>query len=200
MITNWGTGTGAALALALSSCTGVFNTGRDTYSELLNGIPRNRPPMTQEARSCLRAAIDQNDRSHSNRATDMSLIEIAAFFGAAGVGLTTGSTFVTDSDNEKRQWIAGSGAISIGIGGALLGLRTALNLGELSSSQTSAAAAQASLAMRITNPALTPEDREALYAECTSLSTRANSAYPGAAPNATPRNVSTSAATPAPTP
>jgi D-cysteine desulfhydrase len=83
--------------------------------------------------------------------------------------------------------VAAGGAVSVGIGAAILGLRTALNLGELSSFQTSAAATQASLAVQMAHATDDQKKADTLCAECAQLMTKPNSAYPGAAPS--PSNV-----------
>ena len=60
----------------------------------------------------------------------MALIAVAATFGTLGVGATTSSTFVNDGPDHRRQWKAGGGAVSIGVGGALWGCARRWNLGE----------------------------------------------------------------------
>jgi hypothetical protein len=194
------------LAGCCASC-GITNTGSTLPYEILDHSFSTTSPslsaMTQsEVRSCLAAAYDEADRARSNRQLDMGMIAGAAAFSVAGLGLTTASTFISDThangqSNDTRKWIAGSGAISVGIGAAILGLRTALNLGELSSFQTSAAATQASLAIQIAHE----EDRkkaDALYADCAQLMTKPNSAYPGATQQTTPAPAP--AASPSPSP
>jgi hypothetical protein len=180
---------GVVLSLCAISC-GITNTGSTVPYELLDQSfvtsPAADPYAQAEIRSCLAAARDLADRARANRQLDMGMIAGAAAFSVAGLGLTTASTFVSDThangtSNDTRKWIAGGGAISVGIGAAILGLRTALNLGELSSFQTSSAAAQAGMAMKIANSDDRTE-RDALYGDCAQLMTKPNSAYPGAPP------------------
>jgi hypothetical protein len=145
-----------------------------------------QPTSDVLAKSCADSAYDQADRAHANRATDMGLIAIASLFSAAGLGLTTSSNFVSDTHNggqpsDIKQWAAGAGAVSVGVGAALFGLRTALNLGELSTAQIAAASSQLTLAQQIhgADPKAIPGPAER-YAQCMELSSKASSAYPGA--------------------
>ena len=179
-----GTALAIATLMSMSSCS-VFSTGTmQPYEDLRPQVERDAP-----AKSCLDSAYDQAERAHSNRATDIGLIAVAALFSAGGLGLSTSSNFISDTHNggqpsDTRQLTAGMGAVSVGVGAALLGLRTALNLGELSTAQIAAATTQASLAEQITHES-SQETRRDLFGKCMALSSKPSSAYPGAVPSAT---------------
>jgi hypothetical protein len=172
-----------ALALLSVSCK-VVSTGTETYTGLRYAIPYDLDRQTkQEVDACLLSAADQAERAYADRQWDMGLITVAAGFSAAGLALTTASTFIspTHADgtaNDTRAWTAGSGAVSVGVGAAFFALRTALNLGELASSQTVAAASQGGLAMQMLTEK-NQEKRDILYAQCAQLSNKPNGAYPG---------------------
>lgn len=177
--------------VGLCSACGITKTGSsEPYQKLRQTIENNPNLLTNglaraEAESCLASAYDQSERAQVNRQYDMGMIASASAFGAAGVGLTAASTFVTTTQGNKRQWLAGAGMISVGLSAAILGLRTALNLGELSSSQSSAAATQAALSAQISHT-VDNQKRDSMYADCIHLSSKPNASYPGSHADPTP--------------
>lgn len=200
--------------LLVASAASASCAGRD-YGNLANLLNDDKDPpdgsalAVAEAKSCIESAKQEASNAQTDRALDIFLIVAASAFSAAGTGLTTSSTFVSDTHNggqpsDTRQDLAAAGAVSLGVGLAFLGLRTALNLGEISNARISASAAQAGLAGQI----YTAGDagvRDTLFAQCTNNNTLPNSSWPGASvspipappPSAAPQVVQPQPAQPA---
>jgi hypothetical protein len=176
----------------------------------VSGSTKPLDPTTKaEAVTCLDAAQNESGKAETNRVMDMALIVFGSIFVGGGAATTTASTFISDTHNggqpiDTRQWVAGAGAVMVGIGAALFAIRTGLSLGEISSAETTAAATQAATAMQIVDSDGDAGARDTLYAQCAQQTAKITTAYPASSvnpviptPSATPPPASSTA--PAPT-
>jgi hypothetical protein len=150
-----------------------------------------------EAKACLASADNESSKATTNRVIDMTLIVLGSVFAGGGAATTTASSFISDTHNggqpsDTKQWAAGTGAVATGIGAGFLALRTALDLGVVSSAETSASATQAGLAMQILDSDDAGTTRDGLYGQCTHQTAAIVGAYPASTA------VPSSSATPAP--
>lgn len=194
----------AAAHLLLTPSCSIFNTGRSYYTALDYDKVPLREDTRAQVRSCLDAANDVATRAGDNRKLDLAFIYMASIVGSIGLGMTTASTFVSETHDggrptDLKQDMAAVGAISVGVSAGLLALRTALNLGELAGAQVSSASQQASLIPQIVDQDADPTKREALYAKCVGFVNDPNTAYP-ADEKAKPTNSGDTQAQPQPAP
>lgn len=100
-----------------------------------------------KASHCLRRAVeDYRSAGHHTRA-DMALLIIAGVVGGTGTTLSAASAATTGPDPKQNLGIAGVSLLAAG--GAVLGLRTVLNLGEAGRAQRVAAAKSVDAALTI---------------------------------------------------
>lgn len=119
------------------------------------------------AKFCLERAKDNAQGSHRNTNWDVAMLIAAAATGGVGTASYAASTGI-ENDDRQRTW-AQVGSINIAVTASLLGLRAALNLGEIAREQRSVSADQVEAAVGIIELlALQPDEWEKNpFADCT---------------------------------
>jgi hypothetical protein len=103
-------------------------------------------PM-EKATFCLRRAIEDYQASRGSFTADMLLLIHAG--AAAGAGTTLGAASAAMADGDRKKDMGIASVTLIAAGGAILGLRTALNLNELGRAQRIGAARSVNAAINI---------------------------------------------------